>query len=283
MTDGSQRLHGVSLVLGLLLITAGALSLLLPTHDQTDLDEALLIPIDAQTPAPQWDGRLVYVQGELTTVEPIFDADFNISSRSVLLQRTLLMYQWSELVADDVPRYEKVWAAGPIDSDRFAQAETHANPKRMLPAHRVLAAGRPTLGAYRVSMRLAESLQAFEPLAITNQSKLGRLRVHEDGYFRGRDPSNPRVGDLKVQYAHVPPTSVSIVARLRGDLLDIFALPNDQAQIVPGDVPPAKLYSGPVMRQTPWGAVVWVCFVGGFVLLVISVFARVRKPAANHE
>lgn len=190
------------------------------------------------------EGSLVHVSGLATTDETLRDPEFGIAVKALQLARTVEMYQWQEKASSETKKklggstettttysYEKGWSDRAVDSSRFKQPGGHANPGAMPFAARSVVAATVTLGAFRLSPSLVGRITAYQPLTPRSVDALPaqlrwKSRLVDGGVFIGRNPTAPEVGDLRVSFRMVPPTTVSIVARQSGDTLEPYRTTN---------------------------------------------------------
>ena len=216
---------------------------------RTASDQETLLVLNSADHKIDNDGTLVFISGTPRVSEPIYDTDFNISVRAMRLQRQVEMYQWQTDTAEgegNTNRTQRVWSNKPLPSPESAPPEVR-NPKRMPRGQRQQDAGLITLGAFTLSPRLIALLDDYQPVRIDDPARLGRLRRLGDDYFRGKNPREPVVGDLKVTYKAVFPEPLSLTARLRGRMLE----PDPAGTIRAGLHPPDTLYDGPIQSLGP--------------------------------
>jgi hypothetical protein len=199
------------------------------SQGQTEFTVAAADRID-----PANELRLVHMTGEAASDKPVRDPVFGVASaRGIILQRTVEMYQWSEEKSSEgdddnektTYRYSKEWSSDWNDSDDFHSPTDHRNPKMPYTSSTITA--QPVrLGVFRLSRELVGQIDDFQPLdassfAETRPAQIdGRpLQVAGNGYFQGGDPNQPQVGDMRISFTQALPTTVSVIARQRGDAL----------------------------------------------------------------
>lgn len=110
-----------------------------------------------------------------------------------------------------------------IDSGSFKKPQGHGNPGSMPYHSQDQTATQVTLGGYSLSQRLVNQITAFKPLELNQKTyeipeALGRrAKFHGGGLYIGYSPSSPRIGDLRITFEMVPPTTVSVVAKQQGN------------------------------------------------------------------
>jgi hypothetical protein len=74
-----------------------------------------------------------------------------------------------------------------------------------------------TLGAFTLPPALVAKIKAQEPLPVTPAmaaalpASMG-MRFAGDGFYRGRDPEAPQIGDVRVRFGIVRPQIVTLIA-----------------------------------------------------------------------
>lgn len=185
--------------------------------------------------APELEGRLVHVSGQLQPVEPLRDESLGVVLPALRLHRSVEMFQWvereEEVVAANgekkrVKAYGKSWASVRIDSRQFAEPKGHENPTELPYAERDVAAERGQLGAYTVPKEAILALSNFAPLPADQEmidraprDVRSRLKVFAGALYLGADPNQPAIGDCRIGLQVVHPETVTLVARQSGSEL----------------------------------------------------------------
>ena len=189
---------------------------------------------------PAREGALVHLSGHAETGETLRDPDLGVSANAVKLTRVTEMYQWREREESetrDKPgggkeqtttyTYSRGWSDRAIDSRRFHQSWSHENPGPLPFPSLTFVANRVTLGAFTLSRALVEKIEAAEDLPVTSTMATAlprqtNLRLVANGYYRGRDPASPDLGDVRVHFRVVRAQAVSVVARQSGSTFEPF-------------------------------------------------------------
>lgn len=178
------------------------------------------------------EGKLVHVTGEATAKDAVKDADYGVSapSPSLRLVRKTEMYQWSESSKTETRTkigggtekkttytYTKEWSSTLNKSSEFKQPNGHQNPPSM-PESKSFFSTSATLGAFKLNDSLLgkiDAAQSVTPEAKTvNASPQGAtMRVVSNQLYKGADPNQPGVGDVRITYTYAGPTAVSVVAQ----------------------------------------------------------------------
>lgn len=181
------------------------------------------------------DGKLVHVTGEAKISKEVADPEFGVRRLAVRLQRKVEMFQWHERKRSGKksgkggrkdPRdydYEQRWDDDLENSDRFAAPDGHRNPARMPYGSKTFSVTSVSLGARQLGS-LVEKMRSFEPASLEQgdlegmpPAMRGRGRLQAGVLYLGADggsadPSNPRVGDVRVSFQVVRPGPVSVIA-----------------------------------------------------------------------
>lgn len=197
---------------------------------------SLVVPVEAVRVDPANDGKLIHLSGDLKPGAPLTDPDFTVSATALRLVRTVEMYQWKEESKTEtrrnaggseetITRYEYVrtWSETRNDSSRFKQPEGHANPQ-MRYRGTSYSSRDATLGAFRPGTNVIDRLPASETVALDPSlaSRLagrvqGPVQVADGRIYLGEDPSQPRIGDLRISYQLAPAGPASIIGRQAGN------------------------------------------------------------------
>ncbi len=193
--------------------------------------KANVVGVDAQAVTPGQEGKLVYLTGQATTTELLNDETFGITATALKLRRVVEMYQWEEDKDTEKSSngdrrttytYRKKWDDSEISSSDFKHPENHTNPAMPFRSSTETSPN-ITIGARQLSPGLASQIREYSPLPVSSadlqkapMASGKQPRLDGAGYYYGRDPSNPEVGDLRVRFEVVKPLDVSLVAKQLG-------------------------------------------------------------------
>lgn len=253
-------------------------------------------PTDQALPANE--GKLVHVQGDLTTTAPLVDPPFGVEVKGARLVRGVEMYQWKEESHTETHKrvgggedrtttytYSRVWHDGRYDSSRFHLGAGHENPEPRYRDTEVVARdGR--VGQFRPGPAVLEKLGATETVSFNQgfaewlraRPGMGQVQLDEGNLYLGESPSNPRVGDLRVTYRLAPLGAVSMIGRQSGAELDDY-------QTVAGDrllmaryglVAASEMFAG---AQAENRILTWILRAVGSILLWVGFFLILRPIA----
>lgn len=187
----------------------------------------------------KYQDSLVHITGLASSTEKLRDREFEVSRKTALrLERKVEMFQWKENESKEKRKkvgggeetiitytYEKVWSESLIDSSKFKESG-YENPRFMKFKSQLFDARDVDLGVFNLKPDLVSQINRWEPFRLDadegddpfarNQMTLEKRKddkkLHDGGYYFGEDPGQPEIGDLKVGFRVVMPTTVSIVA-----------------------------------------------------------------------
>lgn len=246
-----------------------------------------VVSIDSEAVDAGNEGRLVHVTGRADTTDALTDPVFGVSTVALKLQRTVEMYQWEERADSTTKKktgggtettttytYQKVWAPHEINSSTFKDPEGHQNPGRMAHATKGWTANEVTLGAFVLTPSLVGRIDRYSPVEAPSPEAVpeaiqGEGQPYAGGFYVGRDPAEPMVGDLQVTFRAVAPTDVSIIARQIGNTFEPF-LASTGGEI---ELLQTGTHSSEAMieqAQASNKATTWLLRAIGFVLMLVG-------------
>lgn len=199
---------------------------------------------------PSYQDHLVHIVGLASSTEKLRDREFDVSRKTALrLERKVEMFQWREVESKKKRKkmgggeettitytYEKVWSDQAIDSSTFKESG-YENPM-MLFKSRVFNAQDVDLGVYNIPGDLVQQIDQWEPLEVGTKSgddpfsksslverKDGR-KFHDGGFYLGENPGSPEVGDVRIHFRVVMPTTVTVVAAQNDNSFKAFETQN---------------------------------------------------------
>lgn len=245
----------------------------------------------------QHNQKLVHISGLAETEETLVDEDFFVSENAIHLARNVMMFQWIEdekrnSENNNEYEYKLAWVDHPVDSSRFHQATGHENPN-MPYLKRSSTATEVRIGVYQLDEKLTDRIQNWQPVDLPEAAIIENLTAEqrERYLFKNNElfigvkgvpePERPQIGDLRIGFQAVPPTTVSVAAQLRGDRFGPFETSNGEIihTLYTGD-----LSADDVMRnlQSENNVMAWVLrffglaiCVGGFALCLRPLSALV--------
>ncbi len=198
------------------------------------LDEAAgdVISVSADKVDSANDKKPVHMTGKTKTAAAVNDSDFGISEIAIKLLREAEMFQWveskkstrgnsSQSDRDPEVTYRKEWRSDLVDSSEFLQKEGRLNPAQMKYKSRTIIAEKVTLGAFTLPDFLIAMINNSEDYSVASLNRSSPEiqqsgKLHADGVYFGKDPSDPEIGDIRVKYSIIQPGTVSVVAKQNG-------------------------------------------------------------------
>jgi Transmembrane protein 43 len=193
------------------------------------------IAVAAASVNPANEGKLVYLTGHAESKAAVADPVFGVKAdASIKLVRTVEMYQWKEsseskteknlggsTTTEKTYTYKKEWAPSLVASADFKQAAEHTNPAAMPYAATTVASDVVTVGAFSLSPSQVGRLTAKEVLPVTALTVLpkplqAKFKLDGQRLYQGADPANPQVGDVRVSFAVLRATDVSVISQQIG-------------------------------------------------------------------
>jgi len=181
--------------------------------------------------------KLVHLTGLATTTETLRDPDFGVDINAVRLQRKSEIYQWVETIKSKTrkklgggeetvktPEYAQEWVTEAIDSSKFKDRDGHQNVGPYDFPSRSWMAAKTTLGAFTLPSDLVGQIDSFEPVPPENidlqkgmDTVKAKWKTSGDWLYRGANASTPAIGDMRIKFAAVKPTTVSLYAQQAND------------------------------------------------------------------
>lgn len=266
------------------------------TRKTLDQGSKEFVHAEAATVDPANEGKLVHLTGKASTPTQLSDEKFKVSSQSLMLKREVEMYQWKEETSQETKKklgggtettttyqYEKGWHKGRIDSSNFKQQDGHLNPPPRV-SNASWTAKDIILGGYTLNESLVGKISSYQTIhihddaaskAVVTANKL--LHVHNGGYYWGKSPDAPEVGDLRISFKQVAsPTEVSVIAQQKGSGFEPFTGKSGAKiyMLQVGNHSPAAMFEsarqGNKIRT-------WLVRLGGILLMFIG-FSLIFKP-----
>ena len=253
-----------------------------------------VVSVNAGAVDPANEGRLVHLSGLAETFDVLRDSTFGVAVRAVHLQRKVEMYQWREHESSSTKKklggstettstysYEKAWSSSVVNSSSFKVPDGHENPNQMPYKDTRVSASEVSLGAFRMSSGLIGAMSRFEPLPVETLDHLPsdlrwQARLADGGVYIGRSPATPEVGDMRVTFEVVRPTTVSAVARQSGSRLEAYRTRNGGSieLLSHGAVPADAMF---VAAQKANKVTTWIFRLVGFLLMSFGL-KRLLRP-----
>ncbi len=185
---------------------------------------------------PANEGKLLHVTGRADTSATLADPMFGISARALRFERQVEMYQWQEKKRTEKRKkigggeetithydYTKTWSSSVIKSSNFKRSGEHHNPTSMEVPHHVAQADSVSLGAFLLPGDLVDDIDGWSPQPVSENDRArappalrDRLHLEGGGFYLGRNPSDPSIGDLRIRFRAVLPQVVSLLSAQSG-------------------------------------------------------------------
>ena len=250
-----------------------------------------IVEVSADTVNPQNNSKLVYLSGTVSGATPAVDPWNKLSATGLVrLQRRVEMYQWLERESETTSNniggsqttqktytYSLGWAETAVNSAQFKVPAGHQNPAMPLRSQS-FDANPVKIGAFTLDKSLVQDLTNFEAVETLTQAPAG-YRVQGNLLYRGVNPDQPVLGDVRVTYSAIAAQTYSIAAQQNNGTLTTYQdAKNDYkiALIEPGVVSAQKLFADQASTEK---LITWACRIGGFLLLLFG-FSLIMGPLA---
>jgi hypothetical protein len=221
----------VTLLFGISLLIGAVVFIFLNEKDSVDQKQALsqmrdeVIILPDTTYQHEYNNKAVFVVGKVISKESLKDPFFNFSTKAIVLRRHVEMFQWKEVSVDDTDgngktyttyKYEKTWSSKHLDSSLFHNSYEYKNPLMNVKSEEFL--NKAYLGDFYLSTRITKYFDinkeiqdlSFIPKEINGFENRGSL------LYKGLDPLNPEIGDVKIKFFIAQEGDYSIAGKLRG-------------------------------------------------------------------
>lgn len=236
------------------------------------------------------EGKLIHVAGKATTDEKLTDSAFGVTVNAVRLKREVEMYQWKEEketkkkknlggseTKETTYEYEKVWSDDLIDSSDFKVKEGHQNPASMPFTSESFDAKEVRLGAYRLSPAQIAGYGRFTPLTKEQlPAPASGQQSIPGGYYLGKNPSAPEIGDTKIEFTLAPPDDTSVIGKQTGQSFQPMVMGSGYSvdRLEMGIVPAETMIQN---AESENNMLTWILRAVGFVVMGIG-FALIFRP-----
>lgn len=257
-----------------------------------DTAAGLVVEAPAARIDPALDGKLVHVSGGLAAATPARDPVFGVvADGAVRLERRVEMFQWQEHSTGTTEKslgggsttqttydYQRVWSGRAIDSGSFQTHAGHVNPP--LPLSTLTSdAADVRLGPYPLDAPVLALLAPDAPVGLPADAALPPGWQRGDtGPYRGRTPTDPAIGDVRVTFRALMPGTASIIAGQEGDRLAAFAAPGG-SPIALATTGIAKAPAMLAKERSEARQLAWTLRFGGFVLCLVGLVLMLRPLA----
>ncbi len=246
------------------------------------------------------EGKLIHVSGLATTKDTLADPKFGINAPDTIkLIRKVEMYQWKEDKKTETSQkvggkeetkttysYATTWSDRLIDSSAFnqnPQSVNKINPPKMPFENMTWTAKTVSLGAFTMPSTLVDRLSNETPLDVTpamleklpSEVKSGDAQVVDNGFYLGKSPTNPSVGDVRIHFQVVKPSEVSIIAKQTGNSFEGFKTKAGDTLMMleSGKKSAAEMFASALKANE---TMTWILRLVGFLAMAIGLYLVFR-------
>lgn len=249
------------------------------------------VPVDAVNAANE--GKLVHLTGLATTDQQLTDEAFGVSATALRLSRVAETYQWREESKSEKRKkfggseetvttyhYSRTWSSGHHDSSAFREPSGHENPASLAWESQALTADRVTCGAFTLGPDIVGKIGHSERRPIeeadTQALQAEGFRAAQGMFYKGADPGNPAVGDVRVRFEVTKPQTVSLVAQQRGAGFAPYRAKAGSTILLveEGEVPAGEMFAA---ARKANAITTWLVRLGGFLAMFLGL-ALVLRP-----
>ena len=246
-----------------------------------------------QTVDQRNEGKLVYCIGTATTNSTITDPNLNLTVDAIKLSRSVSYYQWVEedkthtenkmggqKVITHNYYHHKEWKSSPVNSSNFHGGAEKKNMTLMDLKSESWTVDEVQFGAFHLNQSQIKSLDCENSLQIQNDFKelndsLCKAHgfqemVHVTGnqIYLGCNPSDPAIGDMKIEYKIVPNNStLTVVANQSGD--SFRQNKNYISYVKVGSYSLDEVFDNLRSQNSLW---TWIWRIVGTICVIISLF-----------
>jgi hypothetical protein len=235
------------------------------------------------------NGKLVHTTGDLSTKETLKDTTFGATANALILRRKVEMYQ-RKLKTETKKKNgggedtiytcdEKVWSSEAEDVSKCNDVQK--NPD-MASKSEDFVASEATLGAFKVSAELLQQLTGGDTLAVTadtlkeaDAETAKKATISDGKVYVGKDPGHPEIGDVRVSFSVVKPTTASVLAAQKdGGFAPYQSKAGDQLlTLTPGSQSAAEMFKSAKAANS---TLTWILRFVGWLLMAIGFFLIFR-------
>lgn len=259
----------------------------------------VVISVSADSLDPNNEGKLIHVTGKATTAGTVKDATFMVNQNALRLNRKVEMFQWTEKTENKTQKklgggtetqttysYTKEWSEKLIRSSEFKHAEGHENPAAMIAEEATMIANDVKIGALSIPTRIVAKMHGDEPLSLTEAdvTKLpnnlkDQVKLASNTFYLGADPTTPSIGDQRVTFTILKPSTFSLLARQSGSTLAAYPTKTgrDIERVESGDVTAATMFVHAEKENT---ITTWILRIVATILMALGV-GLVLSPIAT--
>lgn len=190
----------------------------------------------------KYEKNPVLVYGEVKPIKPLEDTLFGVKSNGLILKRNVQMYQWREKTSSTTEEklggstetkttydYVKVWSSTAINSSSFKYPQGHHNPPMIYSGATYITDAK--MGEFYLSTTVISHFNTANSFnGLSNMpEKVGELTNYKSFLYKGVDPNNPEIGDIKITYSEAPRGAYTIVGMEQGRALVPYKTENGKS------------------------------------------------------
>jgi Transmembrane protein 43 len=247
-------------------------------------------PVGIESVDPANEGKLVHISGPIVVSEDPVDPTLGVSAPGVRLLRKVEMFQWSEQSQSETRKklgggeetvttytYNKDWNTSAVSSANFQKPSGHENPPMPISGDEfVVPSGK--IGSFTLTSSQLGLFGKGQPLPIQEAAvsgfaeKVGTslpAKLVNGAVVLGASTTSPQIGDLRISYSIVAPSTASIVAAQTGDGFGNYKTSNGRTIFLTenGAVPATQMFA---TAQANNKVLTWVLRVVGLFVLFIG-------------
>jgi hypothetical protein len=257
-----------------------------------DEGQAACVSVGSDKVDPANDGKLIHINADAKTAEIVTDPIFAVSAPAIRLKRSVEMYQWKESKHTETKKkfgggeekkttytYDKVWSEDEYDSSEFKLAADHRNPKSKPYQSTVTSAAVVNAGAFKLSPTLIEQMSKFTAIAIPStytppSSLADKITVNSDELYRGANPSDPSVGDVRIRFYVINPGPVSVISQQAGSSFKPFVSAHGETDVLEaGTLTADQMFTEARHKNT---MLTWLIRLVGFIVMWIGLMITAK-------
>jgi hypothetical protein len=257
------------------------------------LDEgaAAVISVQSDQIISANDNVLIHLSGLADTKEILSDPTFKVSSNALKLRREVLVYQWQEETSTRTEKklgggekkvteykYTKGWDNDLADSSSFKKPE-YKNPNSTAYNENEYQAQSVSLNAFKLPNSLVRKINNYKAIEVATDTQLTLAEnqsamLYQGGYYIGKDPAQPEIGDLRISFSQVLPEVVSIVAQQTGSTLQNYSTETGDILLLEhGEVSAESMFQTAMTENT---VLTWVLRLAGLIVMAIGLSLIMR-------
>ncbi|RMD77050.1 MAG: hypothetical protein D6820_11985 [Lentisphaerae bacterium] len=256
-----------------------------------------VVHVNADEIKAENEGKLVHFTAKAETKDWLSDDETGLRLKAIVLARDVQMYQWKEDQETKTKkamggkkrtittyRYHKEWSDSLINSSSFKKKERHMNPAEMRISNKKTYAKNVYAGAFLLSDSFVRDFSPTEPVKLSEANVeslkqfLGEsvkdVHLINDGtlLYVGKDPNDPKVGDLKISFTKLTSATVSVVGKQEGNKIVPYQTKSGQsiALLYMGTKSAADIFKAEEKKNEMF---TWVLRIVGFLIMMFGIYS----------